>query len=112
MEAVPERSLPSTDHTIVVAYGTMPKDRIVLVDARDGENDTCTATMSGPTTTAQCRWVIEIRGRIHDDVCKILCQKPGTRWHRSHRTCRCQVMPQINDPGVTQEGSLRIWRTL
>ena len=49
--------------------------------------------------------------RLRADARKVLCQKPRTRRHGRHCACWCQVVPQVDDPGVTHSASLRSWQT-
>ena len=100
-EPVPERVLPAADESVVIADGTIPVDAFHVVSTGVGHHDPSATAPSWTSATANARFVIKVSRGIDNDAGEILGKQPRRRRHIGECARWVEVMPQIDDPGIT-----------
>lgn len=100
-KAIPERVLPTPDHSVVIAYRAVPMNAAILIGRGIGHDDAEAASMPWVPTAAYGGLLVEVRGGIDNDAGKVLGQQAGAAGHIGERAGWGQVVAQIDNPGVT-----------
>jgi len=74
-KAIPERPLPASDDSMVVAYGAVPVNTIVLVCGRIGHYNSPAALVLRPASATNSGQIIEIGCCIYNDTDEVLRQE-------------------------------------
>jgi len=99
-EAVPQRVLPTADHSVVVTHGAVPVDGVVLIIAGIGHHDPGTRSMPRTAATTNGGWIVDVGGGVHNDASEVLRQDATARGQLGHCACRCQIVTKVYDPGI------------
>src|SRR6266436_7957996 len=100
---VPERVLPAANESAVVANLAVQVDAVEVVGSRIRHHDTGATAPSRTSSTTDARFVVKIGGGGNDDAGEVLGEQSCTGRHVSERADRVEIMPDIDDPGVTHE---------
>jgi hypothetical protein len=106
-KAIPKRTLPSSDDSMVPTNRAVPVDAIVLVCGRIGHHNSLAVLVVRPASAANSGRIIEMRSRIYNDTGKVFRQEPCSRGHFGKRTGRSEIVAQIDDPTINHDGELR-----
>lgn len=105
-KAVPEGLLPAADDSIVRARRAIPINTVVLVAGRIGDHDPGATPMLRPAAALHVRWIVDVGSGIDYDAGEVLGQEPSSRGHLGDGTGGTEIMPKIDDPGVTHDNAL------
>lgn len=104
-KAIPERPLPASDDSMVVANRAVPVNALVLVCGRIGHYNSLAALVLRPASATNSGWIIEMRRRIYHDTGEVLRQESCSRWHFGKCTGGREIVAQINDPAINHDVS-------
>jgi hypothetical protein len=62
--------------------------------------------MLRPATALYSRWIVDVGSGINYDAGEVLGQEPGSRGHLGDGTGGTEILPKIDDPGVTHDDAL------
>src|SRR5208282_6169261 len=100
-EPVPERVLPAADESVVIADGAIPVDAVEVIGTGIGHHGPGATAPPWTSATANAGFVIKVGRGIDDDAGEILRKQPRTNRHIGECARWVEVVPQIDDPGIT-----------
>jgi hypothetical protein len=99
-KAIPERPLPTSDDSMVVANRAVPVNAVVLVPGRIGHYNSLSALVVRPASATNSGWIIEMCRCIYNDTGEVLRQESCSRGHIGERAGGREIVAQINDPTI------------